>query len=143
MTTLLTAAQVQSYLADIFPQFNARITALTPNSAILELLADDAHLRPGGTVSGPTLMALADAAMYVAILGNLGQVALAVTTNLNISFYRKAGPGLLRAEARLLKMGKRLAVGDVLLFGADSTESIAHASLTYSIPDTSQADTAP
>ena len=105
MTTLLTAAQVQSYLADIFPQFNARITALTPNSAILELLADDAHLRPGGTVSGPTLMALADAAMYVAILGNLGQVALAVTTNLNISFYRKAGPGLLRAEARLLKMG--------------------------------------
>ena len=78
MTTLLTAAQVQSYLADIFPQFNARITALTPNSAILELLADDAHLRPGGTVSGPTLMALADAAMYVAILGNLGQVALAV-----------------------------------------------------------------
>jgi len=93
-------------------------------------------LRPGGTVSGPTLMELADAAMYAAILGQIGKVALAVTTNLNMSFYRKPEPGTLRAEARILKLGQRLVVGDVLLFSNDSTESVAHASVTYSVPPT-------
>lgn len=130
----LSAEEVQRYLADIFPQFDAIITRIDRDGAILEQPTDERHLRPGGTVSGPTLMALADAAMYVAILGNLGKVALAVTTNLNINFYRKPEPGTLRAEARILKMGARLAVGDVLLYSAGNDQSVAHVTLTYSIP---------
>ena len=135
----MTAAELQQYLADIFPAFDARIQSLDASGAILELAVNEKHLRPGGTVSGPTLMGLADAAMYVAILGRIGRVALAVTTNLNMNFYRKPEPGVIRAEARLLKLGQRLAVGDVLLFNNDSTESVAHASVTYSIPP-NQAD---
>ena len=135
----MTVAELQQYLADIFPAFDARILSLDTDGAVLELTVNEKHLRPGGTVSGPTLMGLADAAMYAAILGRIGRVALAVTTNLNISFYRKPEPGVIRAEVRLLKLGKRLAVGDVLLFNNDSTDSVAHASVTYSIPP-SQAD---
>ena len=130
----LTPNQVQTYLAEIFPQFDATITHIDRNGATLELPTGEQHLRPGGTVSGPTLMALADAAMYVAILGNIGKVALAVTTNLNINFYRKPEPGKLRAEARILKMGARLAVGDVLLYSEGIDQSVAHVTITYSIP---------
>lgn len=93
---------------------------------------------PAAPCPAPPLMELADAAMYVAILGQIGKVALAVTTNLSMSFYRKPEPGLLRAEARLLKLGQRLAVGDVLLFANDSEQSVAHASVTYSIPPPSR-----
>jgi len=130
----LTPKEVQQYLQEIFPQFDAVITRIDKEGAVLEQITDERHLRPGGTVSGPTMMALADAAMYVAILGNLGKVALAVTTNLNINFYRKPGPGTLRAEARILKMGTRLAVGDVLLYSEGVDQSVAHVTLTYSIP---------
>jgi len=130
----LTPKEVQQYLQEIFPQFDAVITRIDVQGAVLEQITDERHLRPGGTVSGPTMMALADAAMYVAILGNLGKVALAVTTNLNINFYRKPGPGTLRAEARILKMGARLAVGDVLLYSEGVDQSVAHVTLTYSIP---------
>lgn len=132
--TPMTAVELQQYLASIFPAFDASIIATGRNTAILEMETGERHLRPGGTVSGPTLMALADAAMYVAILAQIGAVALAVTTNLNISFYRKPTPGTLRAEARILKLGKRLAVGDVLLFSNDEEESVAHVAITYSIP---------
>jgi uncharacterized protein (TIGR00369 family) len=130
----LSAQQVQQYLAEIFPQFDATITDINTQGATLVQTTDQRHLRPGGTVSGPTMMALADAAMYVAILGNIGKVALAVTTNLNISFYRKPTPGTLRAEARLLKLGQRLAVGDVLIYNEGEDQSVAHVTLTYSIP---------
>jgi uncharacterized protein (TIGR00369 family) len=92
-------------------------------------------LRPGGTVSGPTLMALADVAMYVLLLAAIGPVGLAVTTNLNINFLRKpvAGPDLI-ADARILKLGKRLAVGEVSLFTDGDSEPVAHVTATYSIP---------
>ncbi len=130
----LTPKEVQQYLQEIFPQFDAVISRIDKEGAVLEQITDERHLRPGGTVSGPTMMALADAAMYVDILGNLGKVALAVTTNLNINFYRKPGPGTLRAEARILKMGARLAVGDVLLYSEGVDQSVAHVTLTYSIP---------
>ncbi len=132
--TTLTPSQVQRYLAEVFPQFDATIKHIDREGAILEQPTSECHLRPGGTVSGPTLMALADAAMYVAILGNIGKVALAVTTNLNINFYRKPEPGTLRAEARILKMGSRLAVGDVLLYSEGIDQSVAHVTITYSIP---------
>jgi uncharacterized protein (TIGR00369 family) len=93
-------------------------------------------LRPGGTISGPTLMALADCAMYVVLLSAIGPVALAVTTNLSINFLRKGVPGHdVIAEGRLLKLGRRLAVGEVLLFSASSPDPIAHVTTTYSIPN--------
>ncbi|HXB78730.1 MAG TPA: PaaI family thioesterase [Bradyrhizobium sp.] len=94
-------------------------------------------LRPGGTISGPTLMTLADLAMYVVLLSAIGPVGLAVTTNLNINFLRKGAPGKdVLAAARLLKLGKRLAVGEVNLLSGNSPDPIAHVTATYSIPNT-------
>ena len=91
-------------------------------------------LRPGGTISGPTMMALTDFAMYVAILASIGPVPLAVTTNLNINFLRKPAQRDLIAEAKLIKLGKRLAVGDVAIYSDGEEEMVAHATSTYSIP---------
>ena len=92
-------------------------------------------LRPGGTVSGPTLMGLADIALYVAVLAAIGPVELAVTTQLSINFLRKAPAGAdLIAEAKLLKRGKRLAMGEVSLFSEGNPELVAHVTGTYSIP---------
>jgi uncharacterized protein (TIGR00369 family) len=97
----------------------------------------ESMLRPGGTISGPALMALADCAMYLVLLSAIGPVALAVTTNLNINFLRKGAAGHdVIAEAKLLKLGKRLAVGEVTLFSAAAPDPIAHATLSYSIPNT-------
>lgn len=93
------------------------------------------HLRPGGTVSGPSMFALADVALYLAILSRIGPVALAVTTNCAMDFMRKPEAGRdLIGEARLLKLGRVLAVGDVLLFSEGRDEPVARAGLTYSIP---------
>lgn len=101
----------------------------------LRLKVADRHLRPGGTVSGPTMFGLADVAMYLAILSRIGPVALAVTTNCSIDFMRKPAAGTdLLAEARVLKLGKSLAVGDVLLFSEGQAEPVARAGLTYAIP---------
>lgn len=85
-------------------------------------------------MSGPAMMALCDAAMYVAILAAIGPVALAVTTNLSINFLRKPEPGDLVAECKLLKLGKRLAVGEVSVYAIGSEELVAHCVATYSIP---------
>ncbi|HZD90387.1 MAG TPA: PaaI family thioesterase [Pseudolabrys sp.] len=92
------------------------------------------YLRPGGTISGPTMMELADFAMYVAVLSAIGAVPLAVTTNLNINFLRKPAQADLIADARLLKVGKRLAVGEVAIYSEGSDEPVAHVTSTYSIP---------
>jgi uncharacterized protein (TIGR00369 family) len=98
---------------------------------------DETMLRPGGTISGPALMTLADAAMYIVLLSAIGPVGLAVTTNLCINFLRKAPANSdLLAEAKLLKLGKRLAVGEVLLFSEESLDPIAHVTSTYSVPNT-------
>jgi uncharacterized protein (TIGR00369 family) len=91
-------------------------------------------LRPGGTISGPTMMGLTDFSMYVAILASIGPVPLAVTTNLNINFLRKPEPRDLIAEVKLIKLGKRLAVGEVEIFCDGDDEMVAHATATYSIP---------
>src|SRR5262249_46238756 len=91
-------------------------------------------LRPGGTISGATMMVLADAAMYVAVLASIGWVPLAVTTNLSIHFLKKPGPRGLDAECRLLKLGKRLAVGEISIRSEGEEELAAHAVSTYSIP---------
>src|SRR3569623_1407369 len=104
-------------------------------TCLLRQRFSESMLRPGGTVSGPTLMALADFAMYVVLLSAIGPIGLAVTTNLNINFLRKGQPGQdVLAEARLLKIGKRLAVGEVNLLSGTSPDPIAHVTSTYSIP---------
>jgi len=92
------------------------------------------HLRPGGTISGPTMMELADFAMYVAVFSAVGPQPLAVTTNLNINFLRKPAQADLIADARLMKVGKRLAVGEVSIYSAGQAEPVAHVTSTYSIP---------
>ena len=92
------------------------------------------HLRPGDTVSGPTLMALADVAMYAALLGEIGLVPLAVTTSLNINFLRKPEQKDVVGEAKLLKVGRRLAVGEVSLYSEGDPQPVAHVTCTYSIP---------
>lgn len=101
----------------------------------LRMRVADRHLRPGGTVSGPTIFALVDVAMYLAILSRIGPVALTVTTNCAIDFLRKPAAGRdLVGEARVLKLGRSLAVGDVLVFSEGTAEPVARAGLTYSIP---------
>jgi uncharacterized protein (TIGR00369 family) len=130
---------LEQFLRREFPQaFSAgdiAIEAADSASCRLRQRYSDRMLRPGGTVSGPTLMALADFAMYVVLLSAIGPVSLAVTTNLNINFLRKGAPGHdVLALARLLKLGKRLAVGEVNLVSAGSPDPIAHVTATYSIP---------
>lgn len=131
------AQALERFLDDTFPQARAagfRIAAVDDARVELTLRTTAAHLRPGGTVSGPTLMTLADSAAYFIILARLGPVALAVTTNLEIHFLRKPEPGELRATATLLKLGKRIAVARVEIHGDDGDELLAHATVTYSIP---------
>lgn len=138
----MTAEEVSAFLDREFPQIHIGgriyfVDEISHHAALVRLKADDRHLRPGGTVSGPALMALADLAMYAAILGAIGPVGLAVTTNFNINFLRKPPPGDLAAECRLVKLGKRLAVADVMIRPTGRTELVAHATGTYSIPDRS------
>jgi uncharacterized protein (TIGR00369 family) len=94
------------------------------------------HLRPGGTMSGPTMMRLADVSVYVALLGAIGWVPLAVTTQLNINFLRKPRRGDLIANGRLIKLGKRLAVGEVSIRSDGQEDMCAHATSTYALPAT-------
>lgn len=110
------------------------IERLDDHEAWVRLPASGEFLRPGGTISGPAMMALADYTMYAAILATIGPVELAVTTNLNINFLHKPEPGDLVAKARLIKLGKRLAVGDVPIYNHDESRLVAHATATYSIP---------
>ena len=136
----MNAAEIDSFLREVFPQAfsdgDIAIEQADGNTCRLRQRFGDRMLRPGGTVSGPTLMALADFAMYVVILSAIGPVALAVTTNLNINFLRKGAPGQdITAAARLLKLGKRLAVGEVNLFSGASADPIAHVTSTYSFPN--------
>jgi len=137
----MSKAQITTFLVEVFPQVFPSdkspysIQSLVPGEARLEFSAGPAELRPGGTVSGPAMMTLADLAMYVLVLAHKGPVALAVTTNLNINFLRKPPPGRLGARARMLKLGRRLAVGDVVIFAGDEPDiALAHATITYSIP---------
>jgi uncharacterized protein (TIGR00369 family) len=98
------------------------------------MTVNELSLRPGGTISGPTMMALADFAMYVAVLGGIGPVPLAVTINLNINFLRKPAQRDLLAEARLLRLGRRLATGEVTIRSDGEEKPVAHVTSTYSIP---------
>ena len=126
-------AFVQGEFTQVADDF--RIHDVEAMRVLVGLIASDKHLRPGGTVSGPAMFALADVSVYFAILAMIGPVALAVTTNCSIDFMRKPQPGELLCEARLLKLGRVLAVGDALIYtdGAKN-KPVARASLTYSVP---------
>lgn len=140
----MTPDELHDFLAAEFPQVKDDfvVEAVGEAAITVRLPVTDRHLRPGGTVSGPTMFALADVAVYLMILSRIGPVALAVTTNCSIDFLRKPQAGRdLVAEARLLKLGRALAVGDVLIRSDGGEEPVARASLTYSIPPTRQART--
>ena len=136
----MSVPELEEFLHREFPQAfgpgsQIKIERADGESCLVRERFGEHMLRPGGTVSGPTLMALADFAMYVVLLSAIGPVGLAVTTNLNINFLRKGAPGQdVLAEGRLLKLGKRLAVGEVTLMSGESPDPIAHVTATYSIP---------
>tara|TARA_Y100001949_G_scaffold174487_1_gene182041 strand:- start:1570 stop:2049 length:480 start_codon:yes stop_codon:yes gene_type:complete len=131
----MTAAEIQNLLQKEFPNYQMKVESCENRHARIFLYIDNSHLRPGGTVSGPSMMMLADLAMYAAILTTIGSVVLAVTTNLNINFLRKPEPDRnLVGESTLMKVGKRLIVGEVSIYSEDDPEPVAHATCTYSIP---------
>jgi uncharacterized protein (TIGR00369 family) len=135
----LTVAELERLLSDEFPQmFNPQggycIEVVWFGGCRIRKRFSERSLRPGGTISGTTMMALADFAPYVAILASIGWVPLAVTINLTINFLRKPPATDLFAEARLIKLGKRLAVADVGIRSEGEDELVAHATSTYSIP---------
>ena len=112
-----------------------QILEVTPTGVRVKLATAERHLRPGGTISGPTMFALADVGMYLAILSRIGPEALAVTTNCSIDFMRKPAAGVdLICEAVLHKMGRVLAVGDCMIYSEGLDVPVARASLTYSMP---------
>ncbi len=130
-------AALQDFLAAEFPQVaeDFAVERLTDDGVVVRLKVVERHLRPGGTVSGPNIFALADIAVYFAILARIGPKALTVTTSAAIDFMRKPAAGVdLLGEARLLKLGRVLAVGDVLIRAEGSDAVAARASVTYSIP---------
>jgi uncharacterized protein (TIGR00369 family) len=136
---VLSVSELKQRLSSEFPE------AFSPESGLsvlsvwhggsrVRLPYQDRSRRPGGTISGPTVMMLADAAMYVALLASIGWEPLAVTTSLNINFLRKPAARAMEAECHLLKLGKRLAVGDIAVRSEGEDELVAHATSTYSIP---------
>lgn len=140
---IMTVAELNAFLHREFPQINGGegsaqhfiVEAAEAGMVRMRMKYNEKSLRPGGTISGPAMFALADVALYAAVLAAIGPKALAVTTNLNINFLRKPAPGDMIAEARLLKLGKRLAVGEISLRSDGEEEIAAHATATYSIPD--------
>ncbi|MGQ0566297.1 MAG: PaaI family thioesterase [Gemmobacter sp.] len=141
MALVMDRAALTAFLGAEFGQVvrDFAIEAVDEDVLTLRLSVQDRHLRPGGTVSGPAIFALADVAVYLAILARIGPVALAVTTNASVDFLRKPAAGVdLLAEARVLKLGRVLAVGDVLIRSAGGSDPVARATLTYSIPPARQ-----
>ena len=139
MPVMMTVEELERFFLAEFPQVfhtesGLAIEAVWEGGCRVRQAFRQRSVRPGVTISGPTMMALADFAMYVAVLAAIGPVPLAVTINLNINFLRKAAPRDLLAEARLLKLGKRLATGEVTICSQGETEPVAHVTSTYSIP---------
>jgi len=136
---VMSADEIAKLLHEVFPQAFYPGCGLTiervdyADIRVRRHFQDD-YLRPGGTISGPTMMELADFAMYVAVFSAIGPQPLAVTTNLNINFLRKPTRADLIAEARLMKVGKRLVVGKVEIYSDGMAEPVAHVTSTYSIP---------
>ena len=136
MTPVMTIDQLHDLMKEVFPQLSDRfdVTEVRSDGVTVRMFTDDRHLRPGGTISGPTMFTLADCAFYMATLAMIGPEALTVTTSAHIDFMRKPEPGDLVADARILKLGRALVVGDVLIHSIHDAKPVAHANMTYSIP---------
>jgi uncharacterized protein (TIGR00369 family) len=132
------AEALNAFLRQAFPEADrdnmARVQEVDPGRVLLRLPYASRQLRPGGVISGPTLMALADVAAYALVLAHIGEVAMAVTTSLNIHFLRGCKPGDLLAEAALLKLGRRIATADVLMWTEGRERAAAKATVAYAIP---------
>ncbi|MEQ6917942.1 PaaI family thioesterase [Halomonas aquatica] len=134
--TVMTAAAIEDFLDEIFPQRTGTIEGVDEMRATMSLAIEDEHLRPGASVSGPTLMGLADVCLYVAILAQIGPEPMAVTSDLHCRFLRRPrGDRDVIANARILKLGRRLAVGEVQLFSAGDDRPVALVTATYALPD--------
>ena len=136
---VMSAGDLEEFLSREFPQAfhpgsGLSIETVEHGRARVRLAYNEKFVRPGGTISGPTMMMLADFALYLAVLSAIGPVALAVTINFNINFLRRPEQRDIIADARIMKLGKRLAVMDVMLFSDGVDEPIAHVTSTYSIP---------
>jgi len=135
----LTTAEMTKFLEEVFPEVMNKGSSMVVEevgygTCRIRLKFKARQLRPGGTISGPTMMALADFSVYVAVLAALGRVPLAVTTSLNINFLKKPEPKDLIADCRLFKIGKRLCVGDAMIRAEGDDDLVAHATATYSVP---------
>jgi uncharacterized protein (TIGR00369 family) len=132
------AEALNAFLRRAFPEGDTRqmpsVVEVSEGRALLKVGFETRQLRPGGVISGPTLMALADTAAYAVILAHIGEVAMAVTTSLTIHFLRGCKPGDLHAEATLLKLGRRIATVDVLLWTESRERAAAKATVAYAIP---------
>ena len=136
---MLNAAEVNALMASVYPQLNDSFVSyeaidVFPGGCTVRLNADERHLRPGGTVSGPSLFTLADIGGYVCVLSHAGPDALSVTVNLDINFMRKAEAGPIDGHCRILKLGKSLMVFDIDIVAGPDGQTVAHATGTYSIP---------
>jgi acyl-coenzyme A thioesterase PaaI-like protein len=130
-----TKAEIVEFLVREYPQSKCVVEEVGERSATVSHAVGAAQLRPGGTVSGPLLMTVADVALYVAILATIGLVPLAVTTNLNINFLRKPSPrNPILGVCKLIKVGRILVIGEVALYSDRNEEMVAHAVGTYSVP---------
>lgn len=139
MTPLMNADEINAFLREVYPQLNddfADYQAIDvfPGGCTVRLNATERHLRPGNTVSGPSLFTLADIGGYVCVISQTGREALSVTTSLTINFMRKAEAGPVDGHCRILKMGRSLMVFDILITQGPERVTIAHASGTYAIP---------
>jgi uncharacterized protein (TIGR00369 family) len=134
----MTAEAVAAFWDEHFPQIqkprDVTIQSISPGEAVMRLVPNERHLRPGGTVSGPALVTLADVTSYAALLAHVGPEPMIVTTNININFLRRSPLAPLLASCKILKLGKRLAVVEVRIHPEAGGELIAHATATYSIP---------
>jgi uncharacterized protein (TIGR00369 family) len=137
-SVLMNEQELTALLIREFPQIAVGeefvVESVGPMRAVMRLRGQDKHLRPGGTISGPSMFALADVCLYVAIMAQIGPQSLTVTTNLNINFLRLPGATDLVADCKILKLGKRLAIGECSILPAGGGELVAHATATYSIP---------
>lgn len=128
-------AEISAFLAQEFPQSRLSVLSVGRRGATVRHAIGPAELRPGGTVSGPVMMTVADVALYVAILGEIGIVPLAVTTSLSINFLRKPSANAdIIGVCQLLKLGRSLAVGEVSIYSEGNDDPVAHATGTYAIP---------
>ena len=139
MVPVMDAAEINALLKKVYPQLNDdfaayEATEIFSGGCVVRLNADHRHLRPGDTVSGPSLFTLADIGGYVCVLSHAGPDALSVTTNLNINFMRKAEAGPIDGQCRILKLGRNLMVFDIEMVSGPDRHVVAHATGTYSIP---------